>query len=163
VNEGDSLVTAIAERLRPAARRRGRLLLFGGASSGECTIAGIDAFRVGVVDELHPAIAGADLLLHLATADTLGTALIDAMALAVPPISFAGPGLAELVEHERTGLLVRPGDLPAFARAVSQLIADDRTRRALAKRGPPRAARFSVDAMADGVEAVYRDVLADMD
>lgn len=153
----------VAQQLRPTARRRGRLLLLGGASSGGCTIGGIDAFRAGVVDEIHPAIAGADLLLHLVTGDTLGTALIDAMALGVPPVAFEAPGVAELVEHERTGLLVAAGDVPAFARAVSQMIADDRTRRALGKRGPARAARFGVDAMTEGVEEIYRDVLAQLD
>jgi glycosyltransferase involved in cell wall biosynthesis len=159
----DDLLEGIVRRLRPGARRRGRLLLFGGASTGGCTIAGMEAFRAGIVDEIHPAIAGADLLLHLATADTLGTALIDAMALGVPPIAFAAPGLAELVEDGRSGLLVPQGDRAAFARAVSQLIADDRTRRAFAKRGPARAARFGVDGMTDGVEEVYRSVLASLD
>ena len=163
VHESDELLESIAARLRPAARRRARLLLFGGVSSGACTIGGIDAFRAGVVDEIHPAIAGADLLLHIATTDTLGTVLLDAMALGVPPVSFAGHGMAELVEHEQTGLLVPPDDVAGFARAVSQLIADDRTRRAIAKRGPARAARFGVDVMAEGVEMIYRDVLAGLD
>ena len=57
------------------------------------------------------------LLWHPARDEGLGTALIDALALGVPPIAFEVGGIPELVEHDIHGLLVRPGDIDGFARA----------------------------------------------
>ena len=153
---GLETVISIAERLSARARQRTRFLLFGGPSSGPERLAGVEAFRVGFVDEIHPALAGVDLLLHLPTLDSLGTAVIDAMALGVPPLAFAVSGLPELIEGDRTGILVPPGDVDALAAAMGRLVLSTSARRALAERGPSHAARFSVDAMAEAVEQAYR-------
>ncbi len=154
-----SLISAIAERLSPHARRRARFLIFGGAGTGAQAIAGVDAFRAGVVDDIHSALAGADLLLHLATSETLGTAVIDAMALGVPPIAFDVSGLSELIDSRRTGMIVPPGDVDAFADTLAHLILSDAERRAFAARGPERSAQFSVGRMVERVQDVYRQVL----
>ena len=149
-------VTAVAERLSTRARQRARFLLFGGPASGSERLAGIETFRAGFVDEIHPALAGVDLLLHLPTADSLGTAVIDAMALGVPPLAFAVSGLPELIDAGRTGVLVPPGDIDALAAAMGRLVLSTSERRALAAAGPPHAARFSVEAMTDAVERAYQ-------
>ena len=153
---GLDTVTAIAERLSTRARQRSRFLLFGGPSSGPERLAGVEAFRAGFVDEIHPALAGVDLLLHLPTVDSLGTAVIDAMALGVVPLAFAVSGLPELIDPETTGVLVPPGDVDALAAAMGRLVLSASARRALAARGPAHAARFSVEAMTDAVERTYR-------
>jgi glycosyltransferase involved in cell wall biosynthesis len=153
--DGVDLLTAVAERLTSRARQRARFLLFGGPGGGALRIAGVDAFRVGFVDEIHPALAGADLLVHLATTDGLRTAVIDAMALGVPPIAFAVSGLPELIDPDRTGILVPPVDVDALSSALSRLVLSASARRALAERGAPHAALFSVDAMVNRVEHAY--------
>ena len=153
---GLEAVTAIAERLGTRARQRARFLLFGGPSSGPERLAGVEAFRAGFVDEIHPALAGVDLLLHLPTVDSLGTAVIDAMALGVPPLAFAVSGLPELIDDGVTGILAPPGDLDSLAEAMGRLVLSAGPRRALAQRGPAHAARFSVEAMTDAVERIYR-------
>jgi glycosyltransferase involved in cell wall biosynthesis len=135
------------------------LLIFGGLGSGRQDIAGVEAFRAGVVDEIHPAIAGVDLLLHLATSDTLGTAVIDAMALGVPPIAFGVSGLPELIDDRLTGMIVPPGDIDAFADTLTHMILTDARRRDFASRGPARSAQFSVERMVERVLDVYRRVL----
>ena len=152
---GLDTVTAIAERLSTRARQRSRFLLFGGPSSGPERVAGVEAFRIGFVDEIHPALAGVDLLLHLPTVDSLGTAVIDAMALGVPPLAFAVSGLPELIDAETTGVLVPPGDVDGLAAAMGRLVLSASARRAFAARGPAHAARFSVEAMTDAVERTY--------
>jgi glycosyltransferase involved in cell wall biosynthesis len=157
-----SMLWAIVERMSPDARRRARLVIFGGTGTGAGAfdLAGVPAFRAGFVDELHPALAGVDVLVHLATTEGVGTALIDAMALEVPPITFAVPGFTALVDARRTGIIVPEGDVAAFADALSHLILADTERRTLATRGPARSARFSVERMVDRVEGEYRRALA---
>ena len=55
-----------------------------------------------------------------ANRDGLPTVLIEAMALNVPVISTDVTGIPELVEHERTGLLVPQHDPDAIAAAIER-------------------------------------------
>lgn len=137
-----------------------RLVLLGGAAVGADSFGGIAAYRAGFVDAIHDAVSGLDMLWHPSGAEGLGTAVIDAMALGVPPVAFATGGLTELVEPGRSGLLAPAGDVRAFALAVEQLATDQALRGALADGGRARAAQFSVERMARGVSAVYEIVLA---
>ena len=158
--KGVETLARIAASLPDDVRARIRLVLLGGQSAGSQSIGGMAVFRAGFVDEIHAAMAGLDLLLHPSSAEGLGTAVIDAMALAVPPVAFRVGGLPELIEHERSGLLVPPGDTSAFAGATVRLVRDPTYRAALASAGPEQAAQFSVDRMVRGTQRVYDVVLA---
>jgi len=157
--KGVRLLSAIGEQLAPELRSRVRLVLLGGSATGTETLGGIEAFRAGFVDEVHPAMAGLDMLWHPSSAEGLGTAVIDAMALRIPPVAFAVGGLPELILDGTTGSLVAPGDVAAFARSAGALIADPEQRSRLAAAGPARAAEFGVERMVAGTERVYRHVL----
>lgn len=158
--KGVELLTEVAARLPEDARRDSRLVLLGGTSSGRCTIGGIEAYRAGFVDEIHAAMAGLDALWHPSSAEGLGTAVIDALALGVPPLCFAVGGLVEVVENDRSGLLVRAGDVAAFATAATRLVLDAKLRHRLGAAGPARAADFDVERMVSGSERVYEEVLS---
>lgn len=157
--KGVRLLAAIGEQLAPELRARVRLVLLGGSATGREMLGGIEAFRAGFVDEVHPAMAGLDLLWHPSSAEGLGTAVIDAMALGVPPVAFAVGGLPELIVSGETGYLVPPGDVGAFARSAAPLIADPAARARLAAAGPARAAEFGVQRMIAGTERTYHLVL----
>jgi glycosyltransferase involved in cell wall biosynthesis len=131
----------------------------GGASAGLTTLGGIPAIRAGFVDEVHPAMAGLDVLWHPAASEGLGTAVIDAMALRVPPVAFRVGGLPELIVDQESGLLVPPGDVAAFAAAASRLVRDTELRKRIGDAGPARAGVFSVERMAEGTAATYGRVL----
>lgn len=149
----------IAAQIAPACRHQLRLVLLGGSAVGADDFGGIPAYRAGFVHAVHEATAGLDMLWHPSGAEGLGTAVIDAMALGVPPIAYATGGLAELVQDNVSGLLVPPGDAGAFARAVERLAGDLALRHTLAAGGRDRAAQFSVERMVDGTDAVYHRVL----
>lgn len=158
--KGLGTLSEIGGHLSPETRRRVRLVLLGGNAAGTQPVGELSAFRAGFVDEIHAAMAGLDILLHPSKAEGLGTAVIDAMALGVPPIAFRVGGLPELIEDGRSGLLVPPGDIAAFAAATEGLVRDEAFRSTLAAAGPARAALFSVDRMVRGTQAVYDEVLA---
>lgn len=141
------------------ARERLRLVLLGGPAAGRTAIGEIPAFRAGFVHDVHRAIAGLDVLLHPGTAEGLGTAVIDALALGVPPVAFADGSVAEIVEEGRTGLLAPAGDNTAFGAAVARLVTDGALRASLAQAGPARAERFDPAHLVDGVLDVYRELL----
>jgi glycosyltransferase involved in cell wall biosynthesis len=157
--KGIDSLEAISRAMSTAARDRARLVLIGGSNSGEATIGGIGAFHAGFVDEIGSAVAGLDMLWHPSKAEGLGTAVLDAMAVGVPPIAFATGGLPEVIEDSKSGILVEPGDVAAFARAAEKLIDEEPLRARLGEGARTRANAFSADQMTKGAEAVYQRVL----
>ncbi len=74
--------------------------------------------------------AAADLMVWPAIDEAYGMALIEAHAAGLPIVAGASGGVPEIVRHERTGLLTPPGDVAAFATAMSTLLTDDAKRQA---------------------------------
>lgn len=63
----------------------------------------------------------------------LPSVIPEAMALACPVIGSAEGGIAEVVQNERTGLLVPPGDATALAEAMHRLASDPQMRHGLGR------------------------------
>lgn len=160
VEKGVASLAAIAAHIDSDARERARILLLGGNRDGPVDIGGVAGFSAGFVEDIIPAVAGMDVLWHPARAEGLGTAVIDSMALGVPPIAFAVGGITEVVENEISGLLVPPGDLAAFARAAERLIRDEVLRAKLSEAARARARMFDAATMTRETEAVYYQVLS---
>lgn len=150
-------VEALLAPLPAPLRARLGLVLLGGTAAGRGTLRGVRTYRAGFVHDVHDALLGLDFLLHPGDAEGLGTAVIEAMAIGVPTIAFDAGGIAEIVAHERNGLLVAPGDAPAFAAAIARLVEDRALRAALAAAGPDRARQFGVARMVAATLGVYRD------
>ncbi len=105
-------------------------------------------------------LAALDVLVHCPTApEPFGRAVAEAMAVGRPVVAARAGGVAEIVEHENTGLLVAPGDVPGFAAATLRLLGDPALRARFGRAGRARAeALFGIDAHADAVLRAYRSV-----
>jgi glycosyltransferase involved in cell wall biosynthesis len=156
--KGIDSLRRIGEWLSSAAVSGTRVVLLGGAARGAVKLGPLRAHQAGFVTDVYNAMAGLDLLWHPAVEEGLGTVLIDALALRLPPIAFDVGGVSEIVETGKNGLLVPPTNTRAFAIAHETLL-DTATREKLASAGPSRAALFSVQAMSEGVERVYQRIL----
>jgi glycosyltransferase involved in cell wall biosynthesis len=156
--KGIDSLRRIGEWLSSAAVSGTRVVLLGGAARGAVKLGPLRAHQAGFVTDVYNAMAGLDLLWHPAVEEGLGTVLIDALALRLPPIAFDVGGVSEIVETGKNGLLVPPTNTRAFAIAHETLL-DAGTREKLASAGPSRAALFSVQAMSEGVERVYQRIL----
>jgi colanic acid/amylovoran biosynthesis glycosyltransferase len=83
-----------------------------------------------------PCVVGGD-----GNRDGLPTVLTEAMALKVPVVATPVTGIPELVEDERTGLIVPERDPAALAAAVRRLLEDTEAARRLAEAGRERVER----------------------
>jgi glycosyltransferase involved in cell wall biosynthesis len=83
----------------------------------------------------------------------------EAMAHGRPVVASAVGGLLEAIEDGVNGVLVPPQDIPALRRALEELLRDAERRRQLGAAARTHAVeRFSREAEADALLAVYRDV-----
>ena len=158
--KGLDLVGGIARRLPGEVFRRTRLVLLGGKGKGGTSVSGVEGFDAGFVEEIHDAMAGLDVLWHPAKSEGLGTSVIDAMALGVPPIAFSVGGLPEVIEDGKSGLLIPAGDVQAFMRGAAELITNDALRAKLGEGAKVRAREFSDKRMIERTAEVYHRVIA---
>jgi glycosyltransferase involved in cell wall biosynthesis len=84
-------------------------------------------------------LAKADLFVWPALNEAFGMALLEAQASGLPVVAGGGGGVSEIIVPGSTGLLVPPGDAPAFAAAVRSLIIDRGARAAFAEAARRRA------------------------
>ena len=88
--------------------------------------------------------------------DGLPTSVLEAMALGVPVVTTAVSGLAEVVLHERTGLLVPQGDPSALADAIERLRSDYELRARLAAGARAHVERnFSLERSAELLRSMF--------
>lgn len=102
----------------------------------------------------------AEALLLCSESEAFGWVVLEAMANNAPVIASSVDGPREIIEHERTGLLVRCRDVAAYAAAMRRLLACPGLGASLAENARRMAAqRFSAAAMVKGIQAAYREVL----
>ncbi len=88
--------------------------------------------------------------------DAIPVALIEAMACSVPVVSTRFSGIPELVEHERSGLLVDPDDPVDLAAAIVRLLDDAPLRKQLQAAARQRVMdRFDLATAADQLSEVF--------
>ncbi len=92
--------------------------------------------------------------------ETFGLVLLEAMASGVPVVAAGNPGYREVIRNGVNGLLVDVRDREAYARALGTLLHDPAKRQAFVREGLATARRFSWDAVARKVEAIYTEVCA---
>jgi glycosyltransferase involved in cell wall biosynthesis len=114
----------------------------------------------GFRDDLDQYLSSFDLLVHPATREGLGVAMLKASAAGIPVIAFDVAGARESVRHETTGLLTAAEDSEALADAIARLIDDTALRQRLGENGRKRMEKeFSIEKMVDEHLNTYRAIL----
>jgi rhamnosyl/mannosyltransferase len=121
------------------------------------------AFAGEVSDErMAELYAACDLFVlpSVTRAEAFGVVQLEAMAAGKAVVSTAVPtGVPWVNQHERTGLIVPPGDVPALRAAIQRLLADPALRERMGREGRARVARdFTPARMIDQMLALYREV-----
>jgi glycosyltransferase involved in cell wall biosynthesis len=127
------------------------------------------AERLGIAASVHflgwrkdawPVMAGADVFVLPSLWEGMPNALLEAMAAGVPVVGTYVAGTSEVVENDKTGLLVSPGDARVLAQAISGLLMNPERARDLGQAGRERVLRgYTVDKMVLAHEELYERLM----
>lgn len=109
--------------------------------------------------EMPRVLSSIDLLAHTSQWEGLPRAVVQAMLMERPAISFDIDGAQEVVKPGETGELVRLGDLEGFAEVIVKLSADDALRNRYGASGRALCLReFDHRVMVERLEALYGEL-----
>jgi glycosyltransferase involved in cell wall biosynthesis len=115
----------------------------------------------GARSDIERFLAAADVFVLPSLKDPLPTAVAEAMASGLPIIASDVDGISEMIEHDKTGLLVRAGHVAALAEAVTSLLKDRNKALGLGRVAREVAcARFDDRFFAARLHAEYLGVIA---
>jgi glycosyltransferase involved in cell wall biosynthesis len=90
----------------------------------------------------------------------LGLVAVEALLCETPVVAFDSGGLRDVIQHEKTGLLVKPGDRGALANALDDLLAREGRGSGLGRAGRLYAlSAFAPESAARRYAGIYRQVL----
>lgn len=101
-----------------------------------------------------------DLLVHPADMEGLGVSLLQTGATGVPIIASNVGGIPEIVIHEKTGLLIEPGDVEHLEHYINTLVSSAELRQRYGHALQQHIQKtFSIETMITGNLAVYNEIL----
>jgi len=110
----------------------------------------------GLRDDVPAVTAALDVAVLPSYREAQGLAILEALALRRPVVASAVGGVTEMIENERTGLLVPPHDPVALGNAIARVLTDHPLADMVARAGHDLVlARFSLTAMVNAIGAIY--------
>ena len=110
--------------------------------------------------ELPPLYQRAAAVVIPSIDEGLGLVAVEALLCETPVVAFDSGGLRDVIQHEKTGLLVKPGDRAALANALDDLLARDGRGSQLGRAGRLYAlSAFAPESAARRYAEIYRHVL----
>jgi glycosyltransferase involved in cell wall biosynthesis len=120
-------------------------------------VRGVGAVSSGVLQGLY---AEANAFVMPTLAEGFGFTNVEAMSHGLPVVSSRVGPIPEMVAHEKTGLLVSPGDVDALAFAMSRLISDRDLAYGMGRSGRETFLRqYTLERFRSRLAAVYRRAL----
>ena len=116
-----------------------------------------DKFKLlGSLDNMQNFYNSIDLYLNTSHHEGIPVTIIEAMSHGIPVVAPAVGGLPEVVEHGKTGRLVKKRTAAEFARIIDKMISDSEAMAFTGKNARQRARKyFSIDCMKTSYMQIY--------
>jgi glycosyltransferase involved in cell wall biosynthesis len=106
------------------------------------------------------AFGACELLALPSDYEAFGLVLVEAMACYKPCVATRVGGVPEVIDEDKTGLLVDFGDVQGLAQALTQVLSDPNKARQMGQAGRKRVEeKFTWETVTTQIEKVYREVL----
>ena len=113
-------------------------------------------YFLGWLDDAEKLLCGLDVFVSASETESFGLAIVEAMAASTAVVATETEGAQEVIEDQKTGLLVPIGNVDRIAEAVSRLLADGHKRREMGALARDAAnTRFNLKRMVDEIEKIY--------
>lgn len=114
----------------------------------------------GMRDDVPRVMKSLDLLVLPSHHEGFGIVLMEAMAAGVPVIGSNVGGIPEVIEHNRSGLIIDPGSVEALSSAIDGLLSDPQKSLQMAKNGRKRVEDvFSLERLGSELNGLYSNLL----
>ena len=111
---------------------------------------------LGWLDDAEQWLGAMDVFVSASETESFGLAIAEAMAAETAVVATKTDGAQEVLEDQKTGLLIEIGNIAQLAVAVSSLIIQPRRQKQLAARAKESvAAKFSLQRMVDEIQRLY--------
>jgi len=157
------LLLETVARIRP--RDSFKLVILAGESFAPFTD---DVKRLGLkkqiivrekVTDIEDYLQAADLAFYTSDSESFCLSLLEAMCFACPGVARSVGGIPEVVDDNKTGMLVHSEKIDELARALEALIQNPKLRKTMGKAAKKRARElFSADVIVPQYEKLYRRV-----
>lgn len=116
--------------------------------------------RLAFQKNIAPFIAASDVVVFPSTKPHFARPIIEAAAMGKPSVGSKLGGVCELIEDDKTGLLVEPGNSLALADALLNLLKDDEKRMRIGEAGYRKATeQFNSETQIKKILEVYREIM----
>lgn len=110
----------------------------------------------GAVENPTAILEDSKVLVLPSVIEGLPAVLLEALTAGVPVVAYNVGGVAEIISHKQTGLLVDPGDEDGFAQGVVYAMTDSAGLQAIIKQGAEKVSRdFSIDNVVSAFVSAY--------
>jgi L-malate glycosyltransferase len=123
-------------------------------------LSGVDFKGVSTHREIARVYDEADVFINASRLDNMPVSILEAFASGMPVITTEPEGMRYVVEHERTGLLSKPGDALALARNVICVLQDSQLADLLVSNARQEIKRYSWQVVRQQWLEVYRSLAA---
>lgn len=113
----------------------------------------------GYLKDISPAYATADIFASASDTETFGLTFVEAMHTGLPAVGVRRLGAKEIIRNGKNGILVRPGDISGFARAMERLLRNSRLRKKMGKEASRDSENYSLEGSVDKTIRLYRKMV----
>jgi len=115
---------------------------------------------MGYKTNIYDYLANSDVMLVPSIAEGFGLVFLEAMQAELPIIGFDVPATNEIIQDQKTGLLVPPYDENKLGNAILELLQNESKRKKLSQQAKERlVSYFCLDRMVDETVAFYKQSL----